>query len=146
MAAKSEVLPHEIRAAMQGAFPAHICSCSLDGSPNATLISQVYYVDERHIALSNQFFSKTARNVRENPVVAILLTEPESFDEWYLEARFERSESQGPVFETMDAQIEAIASLTGMSDILKLKAADIFEVLSVSRYGGAASDPGGPRP
>jgi hypothetical protein len=135
MASKAAVLPNEIKAAMQGAFPAHICSCSLDGAPNATLISQVYYVDERHIALSNQFFSKTARNVRENPVVAILLTEPESFNEWYLEARFERSETDGPVFDTMDTQIEAIASLMGMSGILKLKAADIFEVLSISRYG-----------
>jgi hypothetical protein len=137
MAAKPALLPNEIKVAMQGAVPAHICSCSLDGVPNTTLISQVYYVDERHIALSNQFFSKTARNVRENPVVAILLTEPESFNEWYLEARFERSETEGPVFDTMDTQIEAIASLTGMSGILKLKAADIYELLSVSRYGEA---------
>jgi len=135
MALNPAVLPNEIKPAMQGAVPAHICSCSLDGVPNATLISQVYYVDERHIALSNQFFSKTVRNVRENPVVAILLIEPESFDEWYLEARFDHSESEGPVFDTMDIQIEAIASMSGMSGILKLKAADIFEVLSVSRYG-----------
>jgi hypothetical protein len=33
----------------------------------------------------------------------------------------------------MDMQIEAIASMTGMKGIFKLRAADIFKVLSVTR-------------
>jgi hypothetical protein len=33
----------------------------------------------------------------------------------------------------MDMQLEAIASMSGMQDIFKLKAADIYKVLRVSK-------------
>jgi hypothetical protein len=36
----------------------------------------------------------------------------------------------------MDMQIEAIASMTGMKGIFKLKAADIYRVISVTKNVG----------
>ena len=127
------LLPEEIKPAMQGVIPSHVVTCARDGTPNATAISQVYYVDADHVALSHQFFNKTVRNVRENPRAAVWLMSPKTFDSWDLEVEFERSETSGPVFETMDMQIEAIASMVGMKGIFKLKAADIFRVVSVTK-------------
>ncbi len=126
-------LPKEIMPALQGVVPANIATCSLSGKPNAAVLSQVHYVDERHVALSFQFFNKTIRNVRENPYATVLLVNPVDAGNWRLELRFDRSETAGPVFDDMDIKLEAIASLTGMAGFFKLKAADVYEVLSVER-------------
>jgi len=127
------LLPDEIKPAMQGVIPSHVVTCSGDGIPNASVISQVYYVDGDHVALSHQFFNKTAKNVRENRYAAIWITHPETFETWDLELAYDHSETEGPIFDEMDMQIEAIASMTGMKGIFKLRAADIFKVLSVTR-------------
>ena len=44
---------HEIRACFEGAIPAVVATCGADGVPNVAYISQVFYVDERHVALSD---------------------------------------------------------------------------------------------
>ena len=126
-------LPAEIRQVLDNGMPAVMVTCSADGIPNVTVISQVYFVDEHHAALSFQFFSKTIRNVRENPRAYVCVSDIAGQVEWILQLRFQRSETEGAIFEAMDMQIEAIASATGMSGIFKLRAADIYRVLSVER-------------
>ena len=127
-------LPDEIRSVLSNGLPAVIVTCSADGVPNVTVISQVYHVDETHVALSFQFFNKTIRNVRENPRAFAGLTDFMGQADWTLDLQFERSETEGPIFDAMDMQIEAIASATGMSGIFKLRAADIYRVLSVEKF------------
>ena len=127
------ILPDEIKPAMQGVLPSHVVTCALDGTPNATVVSQVYYVDSDHVALSYQFFSKTIKNIRENPRALASMINPETFESWDLEIEYEHSETSGPVFDTMDMQIEAIASMTGMKGIFKLRAADIYRVISATK-------------
>jgi hypothetical protein len=93
----------------------------------------VYYVDETHAALSFQFFSKTISNVRENPRAYVYVSDIEGNASWVLQLEFQRSETEGQTFDAMDMQIEAIASATGMSGIFKLRAADIYRVLTVEK-------------
>jgi uncharacterized protein len=126
-------LPDEIRRVMDNGIPAVMVTCSAQGVPNTTVISQVYYVDDTHVALSFQFFNKTIRNVRENPRANVTLQDIPGFALWILDLEFERSETEGAVFDAMDMQIEAIASATGMSGIFKLRAADIYRVLAVEK-------------
>jgi hypothetical protein len=135
------ILPDEIKAAMQGVIPSHVVTCSADGIPNASAISQVYWVDSDHVALSHQFFNKTKRNIQENPKAAVWLTHPETFETWDLELEFVRSETSGPIFDAMDMQIEAIASMVGMKGIFKLRAADIFRVVSAAKTSGERLPP-----
>lgn len=118
---------------MQGVIPSSIVTCSLAGEPNTTVISQVFYVDEEHVALSFQFFNKTIRNVRENPNAVVQIIHPGEFKIWNLDIQYKHSETEGDIFDQMDMQLEAIASMTGMSDVFKLHAADIYEVKSITQ-------------
>ena len=49
----------DIRPCLEGAIPAAMSTCGADGTPNVAYISQVFYVDARHVALSFQFFNKS---------------------------------------------------------------------------------------
>jgi hypothetical protein len=129
-------LPDDIRPVLDNGIPAVMVTCSAAGIPNVTVISQVYYVDETHVALSFQFFNKTIRNVRENPRAFVSVSDIVGRGQWILQLEFQRSETDGPIFEAMDMQIEAIASATGMSGIFKLRAADIYKVLTVEQLPG----------
>ena len=122
-----------IRKCFEGAVPAQIATCAPDGTPNVTSISQVWYVDEKHVAVSFQFFNKTFRNLSENPFAAIRLFDPNGKEHWALDVKFVRSESEGRIFDEMEMQLEAIASMSGMQDVFKLKAAHIYEVLRIER-------------
>ena len=124
------VLPDNIKGVMEGVFPSALVTTSSDGEPNTTIISQVYYVDADHVALSFQFFSKTIKNVRENPNALVSVINPVTLEEWNLEISYDHSENKGPVFDDMDMKLEAIASVVGMSGIFKLKSADIYTVKS----------------
>ncbi len=57
----------DIAACFEGLIPAEIATASADGVPNVTHLSRVHMVDDERVALSNQFFSKTTRNLAENP-------------------------------------------------------------------------------
>ena len=118
---------------LDNGVPALMVTCSANGIPNATVISKVYYVDETHVALSFQFFNKTIKNVRENPRAWVGVTDFERQADWALDLEFDHSEQEGPIFDAMDMQIEAIASATGMSGVFKLRAADIYRVLAVHK-------------
>lgn len=120
----------------QGVAPAILATCSKDGEPNVTYLSQVYWVDRDHVALSRQFFNKTAKNIQENPYASLQLYDPTSFEAYEVDIEFVRSETSGPLFDTMSVRIEAIASHVGMKGIFKLLAADVFRVTGVSHTSG----------
>jgi adenylate cyclase len=131
----------DIWRAFQGLVPSIIATADSRGVPNVTYVSQVYLVDERHVALSCQFFNKTRRNLDENPSACAEVVDPLTLQGYRLRLRFLRSEKSGPLFDTMSLRIDAIASHTGMTGVFRLIAAEVFEVLSAEMIEGFLTDP-----
>ena len=131
MSGATEPTLRDLATCFEGAVPAVIATASADGTPNVTYLSRVQRVGDDRIALSNQFFSKTARNLAENPRASLLLIDPTTYDQYRLCVAYERTERRGPVFERLRADVDALAALEGMQDVFKLRAADIYRVLHI---------------
>ena len=124
-----------------GVIPPVIATCSAGGVPNLTHLSQLYPVDDRHVALSNQFFSKTTANLAENPRASVLVTDSETLDTYRLSLRFERSETSGSLFDELRASIDAIAAMMGATEVFKLRAADVYRVVDCTHVAGPTLTP-----
>ena len=118
-----------IASCFEGVIPATICSCDSEGTPNLTFLSIVHRLDEDHVGLSYQFFNKTRKNVLENPSAQVIVVSPQTFEQFRLDLRYERTDTEGPAFDRMKTRLDAIASQTGMSQIFRLRGMDVYRVL-----------------
>jgi hypothetical protein len=125
------VVLESLATCFQGLLPAQLFTCSREGIPNAAYLSHVDYVDPMHVALSFQFFNKSRRNISENPHALVQVIDPDTGQGWLLRLVYERSETEGPLFERMALRIEAIASYCGLKGIFKLRAADVYQVVAI---------------
>ena len=120
---------------LQGVIPAWIATCSDDGVPNVTTLSAVHYVDSERVALSRQFFNKTSANLDANPRSQVILVDPETGDQFVLDLRFLHTETEGPTFDQVKTNVDAIASHTGMPGVFRLRGVDIHRVASCTAVG-----------
>ena len=125
-----------IETCFEGVIPSPFCTCSASGMPNITYLSVVHRLDSNHVALSFQFFNKSRRNLLENPKAQILLVEPATFRQFQLDLVYETTLTEGPIFERLRVNLDAVASQIGMSHIFSLRGADIFQVLSCRDVAG----------
>jgi adenylate cyclase len=132
----TDVALDAIRSCLEGVIPATVATCSTDGVPNATYVSQMQYVDARHVALSFQFFNKTRQNILANPQATALVIEPATGACYRLDLLYLRTETAGALFQSMKAKLAGIASHTGMTGVFKLQGADVYRVLAVHQVPG----------
>jgi adenylate cyclase len=124
--------------------PAIVATADAAGVPNVTFLSRVHLVDDERVALSNQFFSKTAHNLAENPRASVTMVDPVDYRQFRLSLRYERTERRGPVFDRLREDVELIAALSNMSDIFCLRAADIYRVVDIEEVPANTDAPAPP--
>jgi hypothetical protein len=131
----------DLRPCCEGVIPAVIATADASGVPNITYLSRAHLVDRERIALSNQFFSKTTRNITENPRASLILIDPHGYRQFRLTLAYERTDRHGPAFEALRRDVDTVAALQGMQDVFRLRAADVYRILRVERLReGAPSD------
>lgn len=135
----------DIRPCLEGIIPSMIATCAPDGTPNVAYLSQVYHAGPRHVALSFQFFNKTRQNILANPLATLLLLHPQTFAFYRLQIRYLETQTAGPLFESMRAQLAGIASHSGMAEVFELKGSDLYEVLAIEGVPGESLPPPPPR-
>jgi adenylate cyclase len=119
----------------EGVIPSIVATASRDGTPNVSYISQIFFVDETHVALSNQFMSKTVSNVKENPRAQATVVDPIAGRQGTLDLAFDHAETEGPRFEQFAARLSAINAHRGMENVMRLRSADIYRVINFSIQG-----------
>ncbi len=134
-----------IASCFEGIIPSSICTCSRDGTPNLTYLSIVQRVDSRHVGLSYQFFNKTRENMLQNAFAQVVVVSPTNLRQYRLDLRYERTETEGALFDRVKARLDAVASQTGMSHVFRLCGVDIFEVLDCRPMNAETGGEGLPR-
>jgi adenylate cyclase len=123
---------------LQGVIPSWVTTCSADGIPNASIVSIVHYVDSERVALTRQFMNKTRVNLDENPQSQVIVVNPSNGDQFALDLHYLRTEREGPIFDAVATNLDAIASMTGMTGVFRLRGVDIHGVLACEPFGGRA--------
>jgi putative methionine-R-sulfoxide reductase with GAF domain len=120
-----------IRRCLQGVIPSPFATCGADGTPNVTYMSIVHYVDAERVALSRQFFRKSAQNLAQNAAAQVMVVDPTSTDQFRLDLRYLHTETEGPLFEAMRLGLEAVSR----HDAFRLRGVDIHRVVDCRRVG-----------
>jgi adenylate cyclase len=129
---------------LQGVIPSPFATCAADGTPNITYLSIVHYVDSERVALSRQFFNKTRANLDANRFSQVRVVDPTSIQEYAIDLEYLHTESAGPTFEAMKANLEAIASQSGHSELFRLRGVDIHRAVRCAPASQAGAIPGRP--
>ena len=129
----------ELHACFEGVIPSIVATAAADGTPNVSYLSHVVMVDDHHVGLSNQFFSKTAENIRANPQAALLLVDARTGDQYRLALSFVAALASGPVFDRVRSQLQATRAQVGMAGVFRLKAVDVYRVDEVLRTPSPAA-------
>ncbi|ADZ71008.1 GAF domain-containing protein [Polymorphum gilvum] len=127
-----------LRGAMEGVAASLLCTCDAEGQPNVSMISQVYWVDDDHVALSWQFFNKTRTNLLATGKACVEIFDPLTHARHRLHLDHVETRTEGPLFEMMKSRLAGIASHHGLEGVFRLLGADVFRVAGIEQLTAPA--------
>jgi hypothetical protein len=61
----------EIKESMKSTKVAYLATAAKDGTPNVVPIAALKFLDDETLLISDQYFNKTLKNLKENPKIAL---------------------------------------------------------------------------
>ena len=61
----------EIKESLKGTKVAYLATAAKDGTPNVVPIAALKFLNDETLLISDQYFGKTLKNLRENPKIAL---------------------------------------------------------------------------
>ncbi len=103
-------MPQECQDMINNVYAAAVATASADGTPNVVCCSMKQAYDDETVMISDQYMLKTLANLRENPKMAVSV-----WDEThgYQVKGTVSYEDEGPRYEQVAAQVQAILSSMG---------------------------------
>ena len=89
--------------------------------------------------MTRQFFNKTRANLDANPQAQVIVVDPGTATSSLLDLRYLHTETEGATFDAVEANLDAVASQMGMSDVFRLRGVDIHRVLRCDPFGETAA-------
>ena len=132
----------DVRRLLEGVIPPAMCTVAPDGMPHVNYLSHVEYIDDEHVALTYQFLNRSRANILATGRVALSVEDPFTGVSVLLQLRYERTDTQGPVFERLRAKLAGIAAQTGMEKVFHLRGADVYRVESLRKLDPVHPLPG----
>ena len=130
-----------IRDCLRAGLPAPMATCSPDGAPHISYISQVHYLDRERVATSRQSFNRALVHRNAGPLSQVLIIRPATGEEFRLDLQYLHTTTEGDEFEAMRANLDAIASHTGMGLVFRLRGLDVHRVLWCTRVQRGSLEP-----
>jgi len=126
-------MPQEVQEVINKQSPVPVATADPDGKPNVIFVGFVRILDDETIQIADNFFDKTAANLKANPQVSIVGYDGEAKKSFQVKGRVEIV-TEGPVYEDVKAWVHA------KSKALPAKAAIVMHVEEVydAMYGPGA--------
>jgi adenylate cyclase len=130
-----------IRHCLRAGLPSAMATCSPDGTPHISYVSQVQYLDRERVATSRQSFNRGLVHLDACPYSQALIVCPATTEQFRLDLRYLHTTTESEEFEAARANLDAIASHMGLGSVFRLRGLDVHRVLRCTRVDRGSRRP-----
>jgi len=121
-------MPAEVRETLEKQKPLPIATASRSGVPNVVFVGLMKIIDDETIMLVDNFFYKTARNLAENPKIAMVCYNSETKKSFQIKGDVTVSK-EGKDFEAMRAWVHGINNKLPAKSCAMVKVTEIYNAM-----------------
>ena len=121
-------MPPEVKETLEKQKPIPIATASKSGVPNVVFVGLMKIVDDETLMFADNFFYKTAQNLKENPKISILCYSSETKKSFQIKGDVVVCK-EGPDFEKMRAWVHGINEKLPAKSCVMIKITEIYNAM-----------------